>query len=105
DPRRPCGRIPRVARTHPANRDPCIREGQKGRQEPRPASAGGWPVGYHRGVTGVRRRGALAAARLQTENTMRISLISAVLPMLFVCNVAAAQVAGMATSTPSIGAS
>src|ERR1700729_4104346 len=35
---------------------------------------------------------------------MRISLISAVLPMLFVCNVATAQVAGMATPTPSIGA-
>jgi hypothetical protein len=35
---------------------------------------------------------------------MRIPMMLAVLPMLFVCNVATAQVAGMATPMPSIGA-
>jgi hypothetical protein len=35
---------------------------------------------------------------------MRFSLIGAVVPALFVCNVAIAQVSGMATPTPTIGA-
>src|SRR4030081_859134 len=35
---------------------------------------------------------------------MRISLIAAIFPTLLVCNVATAQVSGMASPTPSIGA-
>ncbi len=46
------------------------------------------------------RRGDAAFKR---RMPMRIALISAVLPMLF-CNVATAQVTGMATPTPIIGA-
>src|SRR5882762_5479163 len=49
----------------------------------------------------VARRGdAVCKRRMQ----MRFSLIAAVLPALFVYNVAMAQVGGMATPTPTIGA-
>src|SRR5450631_1658859 len=38
------------------------------------------------------------------SSPMRFSLIAAVIPALFVCNIAVAQVTGMATPTPTIGA-
>src|SRR6267142_540254 len=43
-------------------------------------------------------------AVLKRRMPMRFSLIAAVLPALFVCNVAMAQVGGTATPTPTMGA-
>src|SRR5258705_6916491 len=52
------------------------------------------------GVAGVRRGGAVFKRRM----TMRFSLIAAILPALVVCNAATAQVSGMASPTPTMGA-
>src|SRR5216683_593613 len=49
---------------------------------------------------GARRGDAVRKRRAP----MRYSLIAAVLPALFVCNVAMAQVSGMASPTPTMGA-
>src|SRR5258705_6967468 len=49
---------------------------------------------------GVRRGGAVFKRRM----TMRFSLIGAILPALVVCNAAAAQVSGMASPKPTMGA-
>src|SRR6267378_7258000 len=49
---------------------------------------------------GVRRGDAVFKRRMP----MRFSLIAAVLPALFVCNAATAQVSGMASPTPTMGA-
>src|SRR6267154_4253288 len=49
---------------------------------------------------GVRRGDAVFKRRMP----MRFSLIAAVLPALFVCNGAMAQVSGMAAPTPTMGA-
>src|SRR6267154_170269 len=49
---------------------------------------------------GVRGGGAVFKRRM----TMRFSLIAAILPALVVCNAATAQVSGMASPTPTMGA-
>src|SRR5882724_6072055 len=49
---------------------------------------------------GVRRGGAVFKRRIP----MRFSLIAAILPALVVCNTATAQVSGMASPTPTMGA-
>src|SRR5712672_740338 len=49
---------------------------------------------------GVRRGGAVIKRRMP----MRFSLIAAILPALVVCNAATAQVSGMASPTPTMGA-
>src|ERR1700694_5099121 len=50
--------------------------------------------------TGARRSDAAGRPRAP----LRFSVIAAVIPALFVCNVAMAQVTGMATPTPTMGA-
>src|SRR5712675_2709017 len=49
---------------------------------------------------GVRGGGAVFKRRM----TMRFSLVAAILPALVVCNAATAQVSGMASPTPTMGA-